>query len=192
MATKPKKINEDQNYSTSEIRVYGDKQPYTKRMVKASTYFYLDGILHKRVRVNRALNIVYCIKFPECDRVAYPWTEVKKRQKRALRISEVALLVDRSPRSVHTAFMEDKIPKPQKAITKTGAGYWYFFSEDDVMTVRDYFAQLHRGRPRKDKMITSWNVPTKEQLREAMGKTRALYVKNDEGEIVPVWIAEEY
>ena len=177
------------NYSTT---VYKEKTVDKDGKLMKSSFFFLDGVLHRRLRVNRSLNIVYCMKYPERDTVAYPWTDVKKRQKKALRMSEVAKMINRHPRRVYQAFMDDKIPQPARCVGKSGRTYWYMFNEDDVMDIRDYFASIHRGRPRKDKMITTHNVPTREEVRVSLGKAKALYVRNDEGEMVPVWIAEEY
>jgi hypothetical protein len=177
--------------------------------MKGTSFFYLDGVLHQRKRVNRALNIVYCVKFNFVDYhrplgrelvlppdfredVAYPWTMVRKAQKPAYMMSNVARLLNRNPRTIRNLIYREKIPKPQTAYGPSGRGYWQLYSEEDIFMIRDYFAESHRGRPRKDGMITTWNVPTREQLREKMGHVKMLYVMNDEGEPVPVWLAEEF
>jgi hypothetical protein len=177
--------------------------------MKKTSFFYLDGVLHLRKRVNRSLNIVYCVRYNHTDYykaslrpealpedfredVAYPWSDVKKRQKPAYTMREVAKLVNRNPRTIRNLFSKKKLPKPQIAYGKSGKGYWQLYSEEDVFAIRDYFAEQHQGRPRRDGMITTWNVPTREQLREQMGHVKMLYVMNEEGQPVPVWLAEEF
>lgn len=183
-------VSPDKNYSTKDYRER-EFDP-SKSFVKNTSFFFLDGVLHKKLRANRSLNIMYCMKYPERKEIAYPLDLIKKNQKRAYRISEVGKMVNRNPRTIWNAFMDDKIPKPQKANGKSGKVYWMFFTEEQVWQIRDYYASVHQGRPRKDKQVTTWNVPTREQLREDMGHARMLYVKNEDGEMVPVWIAEEY
>jgi hypothetical protein len=161
-----------------------------KRVTKI--YFFLDGVLHRKVRINRALDLIYCVKYPEYVMVAYPWRETRKKQRRAYTTTEVCALVNRGKRQLRLHIERGNIKPPHRAQRPGGKGWWYFFSEEDIMEIREFFAGVHYGRPRKDGMVTSFKVPPREQLRRDLGKTRTVYVKNDEGELVPVWLAEEY
>jgi len=176
--------------------------------MRGTSFFFLDGVLHQKKRINRAINVIYCVKFNYVEHhtalgrhlilppdfredVAYPWTEVRRRQRPAFVMSEASKLLNRTPRTIKDLWKKGKLPKPHCAYGPHGRGYSFVYSEDDMMAMRDYFAEIHRGRPRKDKMITTVDVPSKEQLRAAMGHARVLYVMNDDGEPVPIWLAEE-
>ena len=65
-------------------------------------------------------------------------------------------------------------------------------SEDDVMLVREFLSTLHRGRPRKDGLITSKNVPTKQELRAKIKNEVVLYQQTSDGEFIPVWKQPEW
>ena len=68
----------------------------------------------------------------------------------------------------------------------------YFLSEDDVMDVRDFLSTLHRGRPRKDGLVTSKDVPTKQELRAKIKNETILYQQTEDGDYIPVWKQPEW
>ena len=48
-------------------------------------------------------------------------------------------------------------------------------------------AQTHHGPPRKDGLVTNNKIPTVEELRYAMGDGMIMYVKNEQGQFIPVF-----
>jgi hypothetical protein len=152
-------------------------------------YFFLNGKLHKMIYVDKAQNLCHALLLEDNKLMSYIYSDVKKMHKKAFTIGEVALLVNRHKNRIREAMDNDSLPFPQSI---PGKRKTYMWSEDEVLDVRDYFASVHRGRPRKDGISKSWNVPTIEELRSKMLRETTLYVQNDEGKFIPLWKAEGF
>ena len=89
---------------------------------------------------------------------------------------------------------EGHVKKPQMSYTldEKRKPVKYFLSEDDVMDVRDFLSTLHRGRPRKDGLVTSKDVPTKQELRAKIKNETILYQQTEDGDYIPVWKQPEW
>jgi hypothetical protein len=61
-----------------------------------------------------------------------------------------------------------------------------YYSEDDIFKIREYMSTIHRGRPRRDGLVTN-SVISEQELKIRMGDGIMLYTKNSSGEIVPIW-----
>lgn len=157
-------------------------------------YFYLNSNLYKILRVNRPQDFVEVWNFTEHRVEGLIWSDVRKRAERAFTLQEVCSMIGRTRVTVELAIVEGKIKAPQRIYTldldrKPGK---YLFSEKDVLDVHDYFLTVHVGRPRADGKITPGKMPTKQELRAMMRHDTVLYVKNDDGEFVPVWKEVEW
>jgi len=62
-----------------------------------------------------------------------------------------------------------------------------YYSESTVKEIRDILASLHRGRPRKDGLITNDTVPTIQELTRRMGDGILTYMRTEDGNFVPLW-----
>ena len=89
---------------------------------------------------------------------------------------------------------EGHVKKPQMSYTldEKRKPVKYFLSEDDVMDVRDFLSTLHRGRPRKDGLVTAKDVPTKQELRAKIKNETILYQQTEDGDYIPVWKQPEW
>lgn len=161
---------------------------------KPLRYFYLNGLLHKKLQINRGKDTIMTWCYPQEKRVAYTYSEVRKRKQPAFTTEEVAGMMNREPLAVYRALGRGDIDPPQHvyAMMDRDRIMKYMWSEDDVMRVHDYFSNVHYGRPRKDGMITSYKMPTKREVRAMINQETVLYVKNDDGEFVPTWKAQEF
>jgi hypothetical protein len=154
--------------------------------------FYLNGNLHKVLHVNRPSDIVTTFDYAEGKVKTYPWSHVKRQRQNAYTIKEAAELVGRHRDRLVKYMVAGSIEIPQREYNiETGRLGRYFFSEDDMMDLRDYMATLHQGRPRKDGKVTNSRLPTREELRTSMKTGKVLYMKEGE-EFVPVWRAESW
>lgn len=157
-------------------------------------YFYLNDILHKTLQVNRADDTIIAFNFVEGKRVAYNYTDVKRNRKHAYSISEVAKLINRHIDTIKRHLRSGDLKKPQQAYalydhTKLGR---YYFTDEDIKHMREFFKTIHIGRPRKDGNITASNIPSKTELEAMLRNETVLYIKDNEGEFVPVWKAPEW
>ena len=159
---------------------------------KSLKFFYLNGDLHMRLHVNRGDDILTAWNFSQHKRVGYSYTHVRQRAEKAYRTPEVAEMLNRGPQTLELAILRGDIRAPQKNYSiRTGTPWGYFWSHEDIMDARDYLATVHRGRPRKDGLVTPQALPTKRELRAMLEQEVILYTKTDSGEFVPSWKAKE-
>lgn len=180
-------------------------QANARKKSKPLRYFYLDGQLekdgpviplaHKKLHIDRANDTITTWCYPLHKRVAYSYTDVKRRKKPAFTTEEVAKMLNRSRVRVEYAILDGFIPKPQHSygLNQAKRKFKYLWSEQDVLNAHAHFASIHRGRPRKDGLITTVGLPTVRELRAMMRQDKVLYVRNEEtGEFVPVWRAPDF
>jgi hypothetical protein len=164
----------------------------SRNLVKTKNLiFFLNGDLHRLIKTNAAANICYAFNYNKNEVVKYPYKDYKKFRKPAFKIGEVATILRRHRDRIRRAFIEGHVSKPILIDYKGRTGV-YYFSEEDIYELREYFAGVHRGRPRADGIIVSKNVPTEAEVDAVLGKTPTLYVRTKEGNFVPVWKAEEF
>jgi len=159
---------------------------------KNQRLFYLNGNLHRILHISRARDLLTAYDFAEGKTKVYPWSDVQRRRQLAFTISQAANLMDRHRDRLVEYMEKGAVDWPQREYSlKSGKPGRYFFSEDDMMDLRDYMATVHIGRPRNDGKITNNRVPTREELRAMMQQGRVLYVKEND-EFVPVWKAKDF
>lgn len=165
------------------------KQPEQKIL-----YFYLNGALHKALQVNKPDDTIIAWNFIEDKRVAYNYSDVQRNKRHAYSISEVGKLMNRHVDTIKRHLRAGDINKPQQAHAiddKTRLGR-YYFSEDDIRQIREFFKTVHIGRPRIDGGVTASNIPSKIELDAMLKNAKILYAKNDDGTYVPVWRQPEW
>jgi hypothetical protein len=160
--------------------------PYKGKM------FFINGQLHRRVKINRHINLVSAYNYETGQLSNYTYSDFKKFRQRAFLINETAKILRRHGNAIRNAIYKKEIPSEiPRVFRKNGVGV-YYLSEDHIFELRDYFASKHRGRPRKDGLIVSKNVPTTEELEVLFGRRQLLYTRTQEGKFVPVWRSENY
>lgn len=165
-----------------------------KTVKRRILYFYLNDALHRALQVNRSEDLIIAFNFVEGKRVAYNYTDVQKNRKHAYSVSEAAKLINRHVDTVKRHLRSGELAKPQQAYAldnnkRLGR---YYFSDDDIRKMREFFKTVHIGRPRNDGQVTASNIPSKTELDAMLRNETVLYVKNNEGDFVPVWKAPEW
>jgi hypothetical protein len=157
-------------------------------------YFYLDGKLYKALHKNRAEDIIIVWDYEQEKRVAYSLTNVQKNRTHAYSVSQAAKMLNRSVDTIKRHWRSGEIRKPKQTYSLDGQKRpnKYFFSEEDLREMQEFFKTVHRGRPRKDGLITPSNIPSIAELEALMRNEKVLYAKNEEGEFVPVWKQPEW
>lgn len=159
------------------------------KSTKRIKYFYIDGCLCRVLNVSRPQDLAMVWNYPEKKRQVMVWSDIQRRMERAFTITEVGVLLNRHRHRVADyMFNTGAIRKPQRIYSlATGKPGAYMFSESDVLEVHTHFVNLHRGRPRKDGFIKPKAMPTREELRAMMRYDTMLYVKDDEGQLIPIY-----
>lgn len=131
--------------------------------------------------------------YPLHKRVAYTYSDLKKQMKPAFRTQQVAKMLYRTRKTLEWAILDGNIPEPQHVygLSEHKRKTLYMWSEEDVLAAHAYFSTVHRGRPRKDGLITPGKLPTARELRAIMRNKEILYIKVGD-EFKPVWDAEDF
>jgi hypothetical protein len=163
-------------------------KPRKRNPRKSLRYFYLDGDLHKVLRIIRAQDLIETWNFKEEKRKTYIWSDVRRRMGRAFSMIEVAGMIGRTRARIERDILLGNIKPPQRAKHPgTKKAPRYKFSEQDVYDLHDYLLTIHMGRPRLDGRITHKTMPSKAELRAMMKHDVKIYVKKDDGSFTPVW-----
>lgn len=150
---------------------------------------FINGELHHRIHTNIPADVITTFNYIQDKIVRYPYKTIKPYIQRAYSIGEAAKIINRHPDRIRAYVNSGELPRPQQA---GHLGHWYF-SDDDILNLQDFFANVHFGRPRKDGAITpKKNTVTKEEVDARLGRREVLYVQNDEGEFIPVWKTMEF
>lgn len=158
--------------------------------------FFINGEFHELANVNRAAGMIRAYNYSTDSVVTYTLADYKKFRQQAYTIGNVSRLVGRDITSIWKAVDRGDVSKPFMLPLKEDAGKGkfavgrsgvYYFSEDNIYEIRDYFANVHKGRPRADGAITSYKVPSVEELDALLGKREMIYVQDKKGNFVPIW-----
>ena len=157
-------------------------------------YFYLNSKLHKVLRRSRAEDLIVAWDYQLGKRVAYSLADVNKNKQYAYPISEVSKIIGKHEDTIKMHLYNGNLKFPQQIYSLNGnkTPGKYFWSEDDIRAMHDFFKSVHRGRPRKDGKITVGDMPSRAELEALMKKEDMLYVKNSDGEFIPVWKQPEW
>jgi hypothetical protein len=155
------------------------------RPTKRLLYFFLDGKIHKTLRVSRARDEIVAWCYQERRRVMYSYSLVKKHMGKAYSIKEAAELLNRHKVTVENYILDGKIQQPNKIypISNPDNPGWtkYMLSEEDILKIHQFIL---------DDGYTA-DFPSRSELLALLKHNMILYTKNNEGEFVPVWKAEE-
>lgn len=173
----------------------------TRRKPRLPRYFFLkvpndDGVpvvqLHRKLHIDRTNDIITAWSFSEGKRRAYTYSDVLKRYEPGFTTAEVCSMINRQRTNIEMAIINGHIPMPPFAYDlDTGKKTKYFFHEQDILEVHRHFAGIHRGRPRKDGLITPQAMPTRRELMALIRQNEVLYVK-DGDTYVPTWRAADF
>jgi len=84
------------------------------RTPKRLLYFFLDGKIHKSLRISRARDEIVAWCYPERRRVMYNYSLVNKHMQKAYTLREAAKLLNRHKITVEDYILAGKIQQPTK------------------------------------------------------------------------------
>lgn len=179
------------------------KKPYNLRRAEVKLlqrnanrrrYFYVDGNLYRAVAApDRANDFIRAWSYTDKRVVQFVWSDIQRNSQQAFDTSEVAILFNRSKKSVLEAITKGAISPPYKMGQHMNSDEKYRFgqfkwSEDDVLALHEYYLTLGRGRPRKDGILYSApRIPTRLELLAMMKQNKMYYVQAADGSFVPIF-----
>jgi len=151
-------------------------------------------LLHTRLHINRGADTIITWCYPLGKRVAYTYSDVKKRKAPAFTTQEVCDMLMRTRRVLQDAITNGDISEPQYTygLNEHRRKFKYMWSEQNIMEAHAFLSTVHRGRPRKDGKVTPQRLPTARELRAMIRQEHILYVQGDDGEFRPVWRAPDF
>jgi len=152
-------------------------------------YFYLNDLLHKRLHINRGADVITTWCYPLHKRVVYTYSDVKINKQPAFTTKEVCEMVNRGRLTLENAIHNGNIEAPQYTygLDENKNKFKYMWSEKNIMELHAYLSSVHRGRPRKDGMVTPQKLPTARELRAMIRQETVFYVRDESGEFRPTW-----
>jgi hypothetical protein len=166
---------------TSKVHEYSTVKPHKK-------VFFLNSDLIRVVHINKSQNFVKIYNISQDKFQSLLWTDFLKHRKRAYTKKQTCELLNRKMVQLDKYIYRGMIEPPTGAAPggKRAWHYMSYYSEDDIFKIREYMSTIHRGRPRRDGLVTN-SVISEQELKIRMGDGIMLYTKNSSGEIVPIW-----
>lgn len=157
-----------------------------KKKAKASkpkTYFFLDGVPHKKLQINRGADIIIAWNYIERKRVAYVWSVVRRTMDTAFLGPQVQKMLGKHRNSLYNYTSQGQIKMPFKTYSlndgkRPGV---YLWSEKDILDLHEMLVQRGYGV-----------LPSRAELLAMMRNDVVLYTKTRDGNFTPVWQEKDW
>ena len=154
-----------------------------QRLRKKFVYFFLNGKVHKVLRLSRAKDEVIAWSYVDKKRVMYSYTQVDKSMERAYTVVEAGKILGRHRVTIEEYILQGKIKQPQKVYPISNPeSTWskYMLSESDILDIHQFIIDAGHIR----------DLPSRSELQAILKHNLILYTKTEDGKFVPVWKAE--
>ena len=153
------------------------------RLRKKFVYFFLNGKVHKVLKLSRARDEVIAWSYLDKKRMMYSYSQVEKNMEKAYSVVEVSKILGRHRVTIEEYILQGKIKQPQKVYPISNPdSTWskYMLSESDILDIHQFI--IDAGHIRE--------LPSRSELQAILKHNLILYTKTDDGKFVPVWKAE--
>jgi len=154
-----------------------------QRLRKKFVYFFLNGKVHKVLRLSRARDEVVAWSYVDKKRVMYSYAQVDKSMERAYTVVEAGKILGRHRVTIEEYILQGKIKQPQKVYPISNPeSTWskYMLSESDILDIHQFIIDAGHIR----------DLPSRSELQAILKHNLILYTKTEDGKFVPVWKAE--
>ncbi len=154
-----------------------------QRLRKKFVYFFLNGKVHKVLRLSRAKDEVVAWSYLDKKRVMYSYAQVDKHMEKAYTVLEAGKILGRHRVTIEEYILQGKIKQPQKVYPISNPdSSWskYMLSESDILDIHQFIIDAGHIR----------DLPSRSELQAILKHNLILYTKTNDGKFVPVWKAE--
>jgi len=154
-----------------------------QRIRKKFVYFFLNGKVHKVLRLSRARDEVVAWSYLDKKRILYSYAQVDKHMERAYSVIEAGKILGRHRVTIEEYILQGKIKQPQKVYPIGNPdSTWskYMLSESDILDIHQFIIDAGHIR----------DLPSRSELQALLKHNLILYTKTNDGKFVPVWKAE--
>jgi hypothetical protein len=154
-----------------------------QRLRKKFVYFFLNGKVHKVLRLSRAKDEVVAWSYLDKKRVMYSYSQVDKHMEKAYTITEVSKILGRHKVTIEEYILQGKVKQPQKVYPISNPeSTWskYMLNEDNILDIHEFIIDAGHIR----------DLPSRSELQALLKHNLIMYTKTEDGKFVPVWKAE--
>lgn len=149
-------------------------------------YFFWNDKPYKVIKESRRRNIMEAWDLMEGKRIALPWTEWKRKKKKAFVTNKVAKMLGRHHVRVRFWIIDGKIPPPFKLEDYDGikrelgsTRVNHLWTEDDILRAQEYMESTGR----KD-------APSRAQVQAMINDDQIVqFIQDEDGSFIPLWRA---
>ena len=149
-----------------------------QRLRKKFVYFFLNGKVHKVLRLSRAKDEVVAWSYVDKKRVMYSYAQVDKNMERAYTVLEAGKILGRHRVTIEEYILQGKIKQPQKVYPISNPeSTWskYMLSESDILDIHQFIIDAGHIR----------DLPSRAELQALLKHNLILYTKTTDGKFVP-------
>ena len=154
-----------------------------QRLRKKFVYFFLNGKVHKVLRLSRAKDEVVAWSYLDKKRVMYSYSQVDKNMEKAYTVAEVSKILGRHKVTIEEYILQGKVKQPQKVYPISNPeSTWskYMLNEANILDIHDFIIDAGHIR----------DLPSRSELQALLKHNLIMYTKTEDGKFVPVWKAE--
>ena len=154
-----------------------------QRLRKKFVYFFLNGKVHKVLKLSRARDEVIAWSYLDKKRMMYSYSQVEKNMEKAYSVVEVSKKLGRHSVTIEVYILQGNIKQHQKVYPISNPdSTWskYMLSESDILDIHQFI--IVAGHIRE--------LPSRSELQAILKHNLILYTKTEDGKFVPVWKAE--
>jgi len=112
-----------------------------QRLRKKFVYFFLNGKVHKVLKLSRARDEIIAWSYLDKKRMMYPYSQVEKNMEKAYSVVEVSKILGRHRVTIEEYILQGKIKQPQKIYPISNPdSTWskYMLSESDILDIHQF------------------------------------------------------
>ena len=154
-----------------------------QRLRKRFVYFFLNGKVHKVLRMSRAKDEVIAWSYLDKKRMMYSYSQVDKHMEKAYTVSEVSKILGRHKVTIEEYILQGKVKQPQKVYPISNPeSTWskYMLNEANILDIHEFIIDAGHIR----------DLPSRSELQALLKHNLIMYTKTEDGKFVPVWKAE--
>ena len=151
--------------------------------------YFLNGDLVRVYHMNRASGIMSVYNINKGQIESCLLSDFRKNRQRAYTVNETARLINRHRKYIPRLMKNGTILEPTGQSLNKVRGFQIraYYSEEQVMDIRDTLATYSIGRPRFDGLINNNTTPTRQELTRRMGDGILTYTRTEDGRFIPTW-----
>lgn len=150
--------------------------------------FFLDGDLHKRLKIAKVDNMLVAWNYPKEDTRHYIYSDVLRNYQQAFTIKEASALIKRPVREIELFLKNKVLDKPSgfEYHVNSRRPKGYVWSEDDMLDLRDRFHEL-APKDNYGYVKSTFKLASRAELLVSLKSHGGYTVVDGQGKTVRVW-----